>query len=236
MPLQNISSEGFVKEVFKSIQGEGKYAGALQLFVRFAGCSVKCRGCDTDYKIEEEFDFLGTQLSNPIKEATLTDLIYQFVKPYDVHSVAITGGEPLDQIDFLSEFSQRLKSLGYLLFLETSGFMLERLNRVGAVFDIISLDFKLKSTFGVEFDINKLYKINKQLYDKIYIKIVIENTLKKEELDKIISGLEVLNKDEIYLHFLNNSNILNYALMEDFYRYGIKVYFIPQLHKFLEIK
>jgi len=80
MPLQNILSEGFVKEVFKSIQGEGKYAGALQLFVRFAGCSVKCKACDTDYKIEEEFDFLETRLSNPIKAKTLADLIYQFVK------------------------------------------------------------------------------------------------------------------------------------------------------------
>jgi len=79
--------------------------------------------------------------------------------------------------------------------------MLEKLNRVGAVFDIISLDFKLKSTFGVEFDINKLYKIDKQLYDKIYIKIVIEDTLNKDELDKIVSGLKVLNKNEIYLHF-----------------------------------
>jgi len=195
MPLQNILSEGFVKEVFKSIQGEGKYAGALQLFVRFAGCSVKCKACDTDYKIEEEFDFLETRLSNPIKAKTLADLIYQFVKPDEIHSAAITGGEPLDQIDFLFEFSQRLKSLGYLLFLETSGFMLEKLNRVGAVFDIISLDFKLKSTFGVEFDINKLYKIDKQLYDKIYIKIVIEDTLNKEELDKIVSGLKVLNRE-----------------------------------------
>lgn len=236
MPLQNILSEGFVKEVFKSIQGEGKYAGALQLFVRFAGCSVKCKACDTDYKIEKEFDFLGTRLSNPIKATTLADLIYQSVKPDEIHSASITGGEPLDQIDFLSELSQRLKGLGYRLFLETSGFMLERLNRVGVFFDIISLDFKLKSTFGVELDINKLYKIDKQLYDKIYIKVVIENTLKKEELDKILSGLKVLNKDEIYLHFLNNSNILDYALMEDFYKYGIKVYFIPQLHKFMELK
>ena len=38
---------GFISEVFLSFQGEGIHVGRLQLFVRLAGCGLRCRYCDT---------------------------------------------------------------------------------------------------------------------------------------------------------------------------------------------
>ena len=38
-----------VLEIFYSIDGEGRRAGELAVFVRLAGCNLKCVWCDTAY-------------------------------------------------------------------------------------------------------------------------------------------------------------------------------------------
>ena len=40
-----------ISEIFQSIQGEGKYAGASQVFVRFFECNMHCAWCDTPHAI-----------------------------------------------------------------------------------------------------------------------------------------------------------------------------------------
>ena len=82
-----------IKEIFASIQGEGPYVGYKQLFIRFCGCNLKCNYCDTDFSAESDcMEFSATELAQEVNKYT------------DVHSISLTGGEPLLSVEFLKEF------------------------------------------------------------------------------------------------------------------------------------
>ena len=72
--------------VFWTIQGEGHMRGQQMCFVRLAGCSVGCPGCDTDYRKQE--------MATPEEIAARADS----VTPAAARDrwVWITGGEPTD--------------------------------------------------------------------------------------------------------------------------------------------
>src|SRR5271157_4199795 len=38
-----------IAEIFRSLQGEGRLTGVESVFVRFSGCNLRCRYCDTRY-------------------------------------------------------------------------------------------------------------------------------------------------------------------------------------------
>ncbi len=75
-----------VVEVFPTIQGEGPHAGVPAVFVRLAGCHLKCYFCDTDF----------TSKRKVVDIETLAAQVFQYpIKQYSL--VVITGGEPLRQ-------------------------------------------------------------------------------------------------------------------------------------------
>jgi len=125
-----------ISEVFKSIQGEGLYQGKDQLFVRFFGCNLDCSFCDT-------------KLSS-YKQLSLDELLGQIATFSDYHSLSLTGGEPLLQIDFLKELVEQLKKDGKIVYLETNGSLYQNLTRVIDNIDIIAMDFKLSSSTGMK--------------------------------------------------------------------------------------
>ena len=84
-----------VIEIFTSIQGEGPYIGVKQLFIRFCGCNLNCDYCDTDGEPNQNyFNFSHEELKNNVESFNLKT----------VHSISLTGGEPLLWVDFLIEF------------------------------------------------------------------------------------------------------------------------------------
>ena len=78
-----------IKEIFSSIQGEGPLVGYKQLFIRFCGCNLNCNYCDTDFELNFSKDFSAEEILEVINKNT------------DCHSVSLTGGEPLLQVDFI---------------------------------------------------------------------------------------------------------------------------------------
>ena len=96
-----------INEIFYSLQGEGIQTGVPTIFIRFTGCNLRCKWCDTKYAYDE-----GEDLS--------IDQIIEKIKSYPSTQICVTGGEPLLQ-DELSTLIQRLIELKYDINLETNG-------------------------------------------------------------------------------------------------------------------
>jgi len=94
-------------ETYASIQGESTHAGKPCLFVRLAGCNLRCTWCDS------EFTFRGGDTRS-------VDEVIAQVQSHGIHMVEVTGGEPLLQPAAIP-LMERLLSLGHEVLLETSG-------------------------------------------------------------------------------------------------------------------
>lgn len=92
-------------EVFESLQGEGRNTGRPCVFVRFAGCNLKCPWCDTDVRarFSLSLDGLLSEIGN--------------FKP---KNVILTGGEPTC-VEGMPELVAALKEHGYWVAVETNG-------------------------------------------------------------------------------------------------------------------
>jgi len=98
-----------ISEIFYSLQGEGFLAGIPSVFVRMAGCPLRCRWCDTKYAWAKES---GRYYS--------IDKIIQAVQQWSCKFVVITGGEPMINPD-LPQLVQKLKKSGKHITIETAG-------------------------------------------------------------------------------------------------------------------
>ena len=97
-----------VSELFYSIQGESTYAGYPCVFIRLAGCNLRCSYCDARYTYEEEPRLMAVEE------------LLAFTRRYPAALVQITGGEPLaqEQVYLLLE---ELMWEERLVLLETNG-------------------------------------------------------------------------------------------------------------------
>ncbi len=129
-----------VTEVFHSLQGEGILSGTPSVFVRLAGCPLRCRWCDTSYA----WDFSGGE------EYALNDLT-EAVRRYSCDHVVLTGGEPMVGSDLapragLVELTQRFRDGGMHVTIETAGaFFVSDL-----ACDLMSISPKLSNSVSAE--------------------------------------------------------------------------------------
>ena len=98
-----------VNEIFYSLQGEGFLTGTPSVFVRLAGCPLRCRWCDTKYAWSKE---AGRQCS-------ISEIIRQ-VQNWPCRYVVVTGGEPMIDSE-LPDLVRQLKASGKHITIETAG-------------------------------------------------------------------------------------------------------------------
>ncbi len=103
-----------VNDIFYSLQGEGRNTGRAALFVRFAGCNLRCSFCDTDFASYHELseDYIMAELV-----VRCMDLGLMEEKPM----VVLTGGEPTLQVD--EDFVDLLHEEDFYVAMESNGIL-----------------------------------------------------------------------------------------------------------------
>ncbi len=95
-----------VNEIFYSLQGEGWWTGTPMVFVRLAGCNLRCPFCDTDFSA-----------SQPM---TLDEILADVrALAGDCRRIVVTGGEPSLQMD--DAFVGAFHEAGFRIHVETNG-------------------------------------------------------------------------------------------------------------------
>lgn len=96
-----------ISEIYASIQGESTHVGKPCVFVRLTGCNLRCTWCDST------FTFTGGTW-RPVEE------VIDEAHALGIHTVEVTGGEPLVQRGAFP-LLQGLLARGHEVLLETSG-------------------------------------------------------------------------------------------------------------------
>ena len=142
-----------IHELYRSIQGESKFAGMPCVFLRLAVCDARCVWCDTPHAFTQ-----GT--------AWTFEEIVARVLALATPLVEITGGEPLLQAEVLPLMT-RLADLGLTVLLETSG-----AHDIAAVDDRVHIIMDLKCPDSGECPNNRWENLGK-LKARDEIKFVI---------------------------------------------------------------
>ena len=101
-----------VQKIFYTIQGEGPYSGIPAVFIRLAGCNLRCWFCDTEFESNIE-----NRISLDEIFAGVRNIIHGMKRPPRL--AVITGGEPLRQP--ITALCVGLIRSGFTVQLETAG-------------------------------------------------------------------------------------------------------------------
>ncbi len=166
--LENINAEekiiGNLVEIFSSFQGEGGSVrgscfGRRQIFIRFAGCDLKCAWCDSAHSRDPEYPQCRVEsnpgswrfnpYSNPVNEEFVIEQVLN-LSTKDFHSISLTGGEPTYQEKFFYQIVNRLYDLELPIYLETNGYYPKRIEKVASQLSYACVDIKDRSAKSVK--------------------------------------------------------------------------------------
>jgi 7-carboxy-7-deazaguanine synthase len=181
-----------VSEVFHSLQGEGILAGVPSVFIRLAGCPLRCRWCDTKYAWAEEAG----------REYSIAE-IAQAVQQWPCRFTVITGGEPTVNPD-LRQLVQELKAAGKHITIETAG--IAYIPDVAC--DLMSISPKLSNSAPAEPELAVTHKdsrldtaVLRELIDnyQYQLKFVVDSQADLPEIQQTIGQIGNIDPEKIML-------------------------------------
>ncbi len=181
-----------INEIFYSIQGEGKLAGLPSIFIRLAGCPLRCAWCDTPYAWS----------SKAGSEYTIEQVKNQIASLPTRH-IVITGGEPMTN-PAIRELTEQLGNSDYHITIETSGIRAIRTLPC----DLMSISPKLSNSKPE--NLKKPHEYEKIMLDieelKILIseyqyqlKFVVEQPRDLDEIARLLDKIENIDPEKIML-------------------------------------
>lgn len=229
-----------ISEIFTSIEGEGIFVGKKTLFIRFSGCHLKCKWCDTKYALPLDS---GTEYQ--IDE--IKDLIIRELQPF-TYKVNFTGGEPLLQSDAIIELADFIKKQTNLkTYIESSCFDSELFSKVLPFIDICKIEFKTDDSKVVENEeydnllLNeiKCLELAVESNKTTYIKIVVTNSTDLESFKNLVYSISKKIEPSNIMGFIIqpshgvdqptvNKLLDTYDIVQPMFP---EVRIIPQLHK-----
>lgn len=181
-----------VNEIFYSLQGEGFLAGVPSVFVRLAGCPLRCRWCDTKYAWSADS---GTQLS--------VDKIIAEIDDWPCNHVVITGGEPMMH-NQIAQLTYRLKDAEKHITIETVGIAYIP----DMACDLMSISPKLINSMPVDEKLRALHQdsrldlaVMSELIDNYdyQLKFVVDDETDQFEIEDILDRLENVDYRKVML-------------------------------------
>ena len=246
--MKNISAN--LIEIFSSVQGEGKFVGTRQIFIRLTGCNLNCRYCDTNFQAGEfckvetvPGEMIFRTIKNPVDAVQVAEVAKNFNEKISHHSVSFTGGEPLLNPDFIFETAKLLKKSGLKIFLETNATLPDAFEKISDVVDIVSADIKLPGIVGKNlFDVHReFFKLAAKKY--LYIKVVLSDETPEEEFFSAVNLIaEVSPEILLILQPVTPFNGLQKISPEKILRFqsaALKILkdvrVIPQTHRMMKV-
>lgn len=180
-----------INEIFYSLQGEGILTGVPSVFVRIAGCPLRCRWCDTKFAWSESAGEFHT--AGEVKKK---------IKAYPAQHVVITGGEPMMHAE-LDEFIVGFADDKHIT-IETAGIKYIANLRC----DLISISPKLSNSTPTDSRLAKEHEQQRldvktlQLLIANYdyqLKFVVESESDIDEVQACIEALESVDRGRIFL-------------------------------------
>jgi len=244
MRQKTTSAKVKLSEIFTSIEGEGALFGTKTMFVRMAGCPLKCHWCDTPYAIPMDS---GSDYS--VDE--VKDLISNSLHP-NTYKVNFTGGEPLVQHEAVIELAKFVRQKGVRTYLESACYDSARFSKVLPYIDICKIEFKLKDSkvvdqkhYGTllknELECLRLAVSNGKAS---YIKIVVTNSSSLKEFKELVHEVFDIAKPADIAGFIIQPSYkvdeptldVLFGFYDAVYPFYDQVRVVPQLHKAIGVR
>ena len=212
------------------------------MFVRMAGCPLKCHWCDTTYALPMDS---GNDYSAEDVKALIKDQLHK-----NTYKVNFTGGEPLVQHEAVIELAKFVRQeLKIKTYLESACYDSARFAKVLPHIDICKIEFKLRDSKVVdeksypgllknELECLKLAVSSRKM---TYIKIVVTNSSSLNEFGELVHEVfKLAAPADIAGFIIQPSHKIDEPTLERLFGFYDAVYpfydqvrIVPQLHKII---